>query len=303
MSLYKIFVGILIGSLIIGSAISIGIFLFGEFGSTETKILGSIAALGFFSLAGLCSSTIYESVRYRKISLAGVVAAAVSFLLVLGAIWEVFDMDELWKPVIISMVLAIAVAHASLLLRITPRNHLVKTIRVWTLLCIVTLAALICVGIILEFFDYDFFIRLVGVVAILDVLGTVLVPILHHTLEPDFSARRSAINYNNRKFRVADTSSNSETDTNTIFHYRQEGDILSCDYDGGNISKGHLIGKVDQDGVIQMRYHQINTNGEIMTGICTSTPEVMHSGKLKLHEEWEWTSGDRTKGSSLLIEI
>jgi len=156
--------------------------------------------------------------------------------------------------------------------------------------------------VILEFFEYNYFIRLVGVVAILDVLGTVLVPILHYTLDKD-TVSSGAINYNNRKFQVIETSGNSETDTSTVFHYKQDGDILTCDYMGGSIKKGQLLGTVAQDGTITMRYHQINTDGELMTGICTSTPELQPNRKILLHEEWEWTSGDKTSGSSQLIEI
>ncbi len=302
MSLSKVFITILIGSLIIGSAISIGIFLFGEFGSTESRILGSIAALGFFSLAGLCSSTIYESDKYRRVSIAGVISATMAFILVLTAIWEIIEMDWFAKPTIISIVLAIAIAHVSLLLRIDPENKDVTLIRRWTVVSVIVLAALLIVGLLLELYDYDFFIRLVGVVAILDVLGTVLVPILHYTLDKT-SLADGKINYHNRRFRVKATSTNSETDTNTIFHYKQEGEVLSCEYSSAHITKGHLLGTVDEAGTIRMRYHQINTKGDLMTGICTSTPEIQADGKILLHENWEWTSGDRTKGSSQLIEI
>ena len=93
MRLYRLFVIILIGSLIIGSIVSIGIFLFGEFGSTESRILGSIASLGFFSLAGLCSSTVADIERYRKVSIAGAISSIVAFQLVIGAIWELMEMD------------------------------------------------------------------------------------------------------------------------------------------------------------------------------------------------------------------
>ncbi len=302
MRLYRLFVIILIGSLIIGSIVSIGIFLFGEFGSTESRILGSIASLGFFSLAGLCSSTVADIERYRKVSIAGAISSIVAFQLVIGAIWELMEMDWFGKPIVVSIILAIALAHIALLLWIKPRSSLVSRIRSWTVISIVVLTLLLVIGVIAESFEFDFFIRMVGVVAILDVLGTVLVPILHYTLADDHHPSGS-INYDNRKFRVKSTSESSETDTNTIFHYKQEGHLLTCEYQGGKIQKGHLLGTVDKDGKITMRYHQINTNGELMTGICTSTPEVQSDGKLILHEDWEWTSGNKSKGSSQLIEI
>lgn len=111
------------------------------------------------------------------------------------------------------------------------------------------------------------------------------------------------INYNNKKFRILSSSENSETTFETVFIYKQEGAILTSNYKGGNIAIGHLIGLVANDGTINMRYHQINTNGELMTGICTSKPEILPNGKIKLHETWQWTSGDKSNGTSMLQEV
>lgn len=111
------------------------------------------------------------------------------------------------------------------------------------------------------------------------------------------------MNYHNKKFKLFSSSENGETSEETIFHYKQEENILTSEYSGGLIVKGHLIGVVDAHGAIKMRYHQINTKGELMTGICTSTPEVMANGKIKLFEKWQWTSGDKSKGESVLIEL
>jgi len=111
------------------------------------------------------------------------------------------------------------------------------------------------------------------------------------------------INYNNKSFRSISNSENSETTSETIFVYKQKGDVLTSTYKGGNIIEGHLIGLVADDGTINMRYHQINKNGELMTGICMSKPEIDSNGKIKLYESWEWTSGDNSKGTSVLKEI
>jgi len=113
----------------------------------------------------------------------------------------------------------------------------------------------------------------------------------------------STINYNNRKFRAVQNTENGETSAETVFIYHQEGNILSAEYAGGKIVKGHLIGLVDEDGNISMRYHQVNSAGELMTGICQSKPEILDNGKIRLHEIWEWTSGDRSRGESIIEEI
>lgn len=110
------------------------------------------------------------------------------------------------------------------------------------------------------------------------------------------------MNYNNKKFRPISNTENGETSNETLFHYKQTGNMLTAEFSGGKIKYGHLIGLVDELGNITMRYHQINDNDELMTGICFSTPEILENGKIRLHESWEWTSGDQSKGTSIIEE-
>lgn len=111
------------------------------------------------------------------------------------------------------------------------------------------------------------------------------------------------MNYNNKRFRPVSGSSNAEVTSKTVFHYRQTGNVLTCAYEGEQIVAGHLIGIVDPEGNIDMRYHQVNIHGQLMTGICHSRPEILPNGKIRLHESWQWTSGDGSKGHSVLEEL
>ena len=111
------------------------------------------------------------------------------------------------------------------------------------------------------------------------------------------------MNYNDKIFRPTSNTKNGETSSETIFHYKQVDNVLTSEYSGGKIKKGHLIGLVDKNGNIEMRYHQVNDKGELMTGICKSKPEILENGKIRLHESWEWTSGDKSKGQSIIEEI
>ena len=94
-----------------------------------------------------------------------------------------------------------------------------------------------------------------------------------------------------------------EISTDLVFHYQQSGKVLTCQYAGGEVRAGQLLGKVDEQGHIEMSYHQINQKGEIRTGVCTSKPEIMPDGKIKLHESWRWTDGNGASGCSTLMEI
>lgn len=110
------------------------------------------------------------------------------------------------------------------------------------------------------------------------------------------------INYNNKIFRPVSNTGNGETSGETKFLYKQTGNILTSEYAGGKIVYGHLMGIVAEDGSIDMRYHQVNTSNQIMTGTCRSVPEILGNGKIRLHETWQWTSGDHSKGESVIEE-
>lgn len=111
------------------------------------------------------------------------------------------------------------------------------------------------------------------------------------------------IQYNNKYFRPVQNTENGETSNETVFHYLQDGNILTSEYKGGKIIKGHLTGIVDEKGNIDLRYHQVNDKNEIMTGVCQSVPEILPNGKIRLHETWKWTSGDCSEGRSIVEEL
>ena len=111
------------------------------------------------------------------------------------------------------------------------------------------------------------------------------------------------MNYNNRKFKPVSVSTNGQISSDIIFHYKQEQNVVTCSYEGGSIVKGQLLGIIGAGGDIEISYHQINKEGLIMTGRCSSKPEIMGNGKIRLIESWQWTSGDLSKGSSVLEEL
>ncbi|GIP53287.1 n-acetylglutamate synthase [Paenibacillus vini] len=111
------------------------------------------------------------------------------------------------------------------------------------------------------------------------------------------------INYDGKTFRTIKNTKNGEVTQETIFHYKQEGNRVLAEYAGGGILVGHLIALVDEDGNLDMRYQHINDKNELMTGICKSRPEKQEDGRLRMHEEWEWTCKEHSKGWSIIEEI
>lgn len=94
--------------------------------------------------------------------------------------WEVMDLDGSWQALLIFIILAGSIAHACLLLLISPEKSLVRGSLVATIICIAIVACMLIFIVADEFFSGgDFYFRLLGVFVILDVLGTIVTPILH----------------------------------------------------------------------------------------------------------------------------
>lgn len=113
----------------------------------------------------------------------------------------------------------------------------------------------------------------------------------------------ASINYHQRRFRSVSNAANGEVGAATLFQYQQDGALVWAEYRGGAIVFGTLIAKVDAQGCLDMRYQHLNVDGQLMTGRCHSTPEILPDGRLRLHEQWQWTSGDGSAGSSVVEEI
>lgn len=110
-------------------------------------------------------------------------------------------------------------------------------------------------------------------------------------------------NLEGKIFQSIENTENGEVNSDTIFHYHQSGELISADYSGGKIVQGHLLGKMLENGDLVFSYHHLNTGGELMIGNCTSTPEMLPDGKLKFLEKWKWLSGDKSIGSSQIVEL
>ena len=113
----------------------------------------------------------------------------------------------------------------------------------------------------------------------------------------------SNIDYNDKRFRSVTNSATGEVGGDTVFYYHQSDNIVTAEFSGGEIVSGHLIAVCHGGGQLDMRYYHVNSRGELMTGVCRSTPEMLDDGRIRLHETWQWTSGNMSAGTSVLEEI
>lgn len=109
--------------------------------------------------------------------------------------------------------------------------------------------------------------------------------------------------YDGKVFHSTANTSNGEVGSETRFHYHQDGKTVWAKYSGGSIVRGTLIATVQPDDSLDMRYQHVNHAGELMTGQCRSVPETLPDGRLRMHETWQWTAGDKSSGESTIEEV
>ena len=172
--LRKLVVRLVIGSFSIAALMGIIALLGGgSFGETEGKILMTTVIVGVESVAVLC----YLAVAGRSTAFIGLVGGLVSLLpfgLALVLTWGGYDgNDPVWQTFGVGVTVAASLAQMCLLLAVAGRQKIGAAL-VATLLAIVIVAAMITYAIVDGSGLDDRFWRTFGVIAILDVLGTVV---------------------------------------------------------------------------------------------------------------------------------
>jgi hypothetical protein len=111
------------------------------------------------------------------------------------------------------------------------------------------------------------------------------------------------IDYDDRVFASIANSSSGDVGAATTFRYHHTGNVVWATYQGGAVAQGTLIARVQPDGSLDMRYQHVTTDGAIKTGRCLSRPEILVDGRIRLHEQWQWTEGGTESGQSVIEEV
>lgn len=111
------------------------------------------------------------------------------------------------------------------------------------------------------------------------------------------------VSYDGKTFISVRNSDTGDVSEATLFHYHQDGDLVWATYEGGSVRFGSLVATADSSGRLDMRYQHLTTDGTLKTGECRSVPELLPDGRVRLHESWQWTSGGRERGESIVEEL
>ncbi|PTW91094.1 hypothetical protein C8A06_0806 [Microbacteriaceae bacterium MWH-Ta3] len=190
----RIVVWVIIVSLVITALIGIVTLLSGgEFGEIQGKTLLSTLAIAGYSITALCHLAIIGR-DVRAVGWAGIAASAVGLAAALTLVWWNYNTYEwaedlqnvymtITKVFAISTITAVSFAHANLMLLLSNAPRQWMRVALSSTLLMITLVAVMVFPPILTDGEFpgetvaDVYWRLFGVIAILDALGTIALPV------------------------------------------------------------------------------------------------------------------------------
>lgn len=111
------------------------------------------------------------------------------------------------------------------------------------------------------------------------------------------------INYDGRTFRSSAPETAGPDALGPIGHYHQDGDLIWAEFAGGKVVRGSLVGTCGPDGRIDVVYCQVLSGGQVVSGRCVSTPELLADGRIRLREDWQRYGAAAATGVSYIEEV
>jgi hypothetical protein len=166
------------------AGLAIGFLLFAEFDETTWKIIATTALLSGFSLLGLPGATLLDQGRAKALGLANLLLAGAGLVLALTLLWT--ESDDGWKFLVFLVAFAGAAAQAS---GTTARRRaddppVVRIVYLAGLVGAALVASLITIAAWQEIERAGFY-RILGALAVADLLTVLLQPILRRTARRD----------------------------------------------------------------------------------------------------------------------
>lgn len=176
----KIVLKTLIFTFIISAVLGISIIFLDLWNDITGKILLSTIVIFGFSIPGLSCSTNYEKSKDKTFSIVGISTCFISCIYFLLLTWGFLEFDFFdylnWRLILSSILLSSSFGHISLLLLIDSKEKIVNYFKKGTTILSVIMDILLMSMIFLNF-EIEW--KLLVIIAILIVLGTIVTPLLN----------------------------------------------------------------------------------------------------------------------------
>lgn len=109
-------------------------------------------------------------------------------------------------------------------------------------------------------------------------------------------------NFDNKRFALIQNSESGQVNSETVFEYKQNDNLVTADYCGGSIKYGKIIAVLKGDE-LNMLYQCLTTDNQLKAGKAMAKISLSDIGKIKLSLKWEWLTEGDEKGTSEYTEI
>jgi hypothetical protein len=93
------------------------------------------------------------------------------------------------------------------------------------------------------------------------------------------------------------------SNSQTLFEYSVDGDMIFGTYAGGDILQGQMVGRVLSDETIALLFHCVTGDMRLLAGEAVGTVGMNQAGRATLDFEWASFSGDRSRHRASYMEI
>ncbi len=111
------------------------------------------------------------------------------------------------------------------------------------------------------------------------------------------------MNLAGKTFRAVSNSKNGQLNTETEMRFVADDGTITGVYSGGTIAVGHVLAKRTGELAMDMLYHGASKDGAHNAGKAHATFSEDDSGRVRMHLDWQWLTGDQSKGQSEWILV
>jgi hypothetical protein len=109
-------------------------------------------------------------------------------------------------------------------------------------------------------------------------------------------------NFDNKRFALIQNSESGQVNSETVFEYKQQDNLVTADYYGGTIKYGKIIADL-KDDELNMLYQCLTIDNQLKAGKAIAKISMTDKGKIKLILNWEWLTNGNENGVSEYVEI
>lgn len=190
----RVIVAVIVVSFGLAALGGIAVLLGAELGELAMKVLATTATVGLFSVAVLCCAALLGR-RAQLFGFSGVGVAVVTAVLVLLLIWTESGGDAFFRWLGTFVAATGAFALASLLLLLADRRRRVLRAGLTVTLVLIGLVFVLVVNLVWDGVgvDSEVYARVLGIIAILATLGTVVLPVMSLLLRDGQASATDAV--------------------------------------------------------------------------------------------------------------